>query len=96
MNPKEPLYHTHEVNLGACRQKLTEQCFHLWVLREVNKIVNVEAKSEFCGQRDAGGIGWVPNKCRVEAWILEGRAQPKGTRIAFILSYQCLGLQLRP
>jgi hypothetical protein len=50
MNAKEPLYHTHEVNLGACHQKLTEQCFHHRVLQEVNKIVDVEAKSEWGGQ----------------------------------------------
>jgi hypothetical protein len=30
--------------------------------------------------KDTGGIGWVPNKSRVEAWILEGRGDSKGMK----------------
>jgi hypothetical protein len=96
MNAKEPLYHTHEVNLGACRQKSTEQCFHRQVLQEVNKIVDVKAESEWGGQRDAGGIRWVPNKSQVEAWILKGRVQLKGTKdsVYFVVPVSWAAMQI--
>ncbi len=96
MNTKESLYHTNEVDLGACLQKVTEQCLHCRVLQEVNKIIYIEAESEWGGQKNTGGIGWVLNKSHIEVWIPREGRNPKEQRIAFILLYQCLGLQHRP
>jgi hypothetical protein len=73
IDTKKPLTDTHEVNLAPLCKQTTEQSLNPGILQKVDKVINIQAKQEWCcGRRSQGVIG-IANKFGVKTRILKGR-----------------------
>jgi hypothetical protein len=41
MDTQKPFNNTHEINLTAFTEEVTEESLNVWVFREINKVVNI-------------------------------------------------------
>jgi hypothetical protein len=46
MNTQEPFNHSHEIHFASFTQKTTEESLNSRVFREVNKVIDIEAKGK--------------------------------------------------
>jgi hypothetical protein len=75
MVTQKPFNNTHEIDLTAFTEVMTEESLNVWVFREINKVVNIKPKRKRNRGRSSRRVIGVNDTSHVETRVLQRRVK---------------------